>query len=196
MGSSGDGSRASHESSQELIRRARAGDSLAETRLCERYMEPLRRWASGRLPRWARSAVDTDDLVQEALSATVRNLESFDPRGKGAFHAYLRRALDNRIRDEVRRARTHPPGGMVAADLPSTDSSPLEQAIGKQALERYERALQRLKPDEREAILARVELKQTYAEIAGWLDKPSADAARMMVSRALVRLAREMGRER
>ena len=45
----------------------------------------------------------------------------------------------------------------------------------------------------REAVIARVEMGLGYAEIARHLDKPSADAARMAVSRALVRLAREMG---
>ena len=38
------------------------------------------------------------------------------------------------------------------------DNSPLEEAIGREAVERYEAALQRLKPEEREAIIARVEL--------------------------------------
>src|SRR5437762_9547258 len=35
--------------------------------------------------------------------------------------------------------------------------SPLEQAIGHEAVDRYERALERLKPEEREAIIARSE---------------------------------------
>ena len=53
-------------------------------------------------------------------------------------------------------------------------------------------ALQRLKPAEREAIVARVELQLTYEELAVALDKPSKDAARMAVARALLRLAMEM----
>ena len=42
--------------------------------------------------------------------------------------------------------------------------SPLEQAIGRDALERYERALARLKPEDQEATLARVEMGYTYQE--------------------------------
>jgi hypothetical protein len=42
--------------------------------------------------------------------------------------------------------------------------------------------------------VARVELDGTYEELAEVLGKPSADAARMTVSRALVRLAEEMRR--
>jgi RNA polymerase sigma-70 factor (ECF subfamily) len=70
--------------------------------------------------------------------------------------------------------------------------SPLEQAIGAEALERYERALARLAAADREAVIARLELGLTYAELAQALGRPSPDAARMMVARAMVRLAGEL----
>ena len=44
--------------------------------------------------------------------------------------------------------------------------------------------------------MARVELGLDYAEISGLLELPSVPAARVAVSRALVRLAMEMGVER
>ena len=71
-------------------------------------------------------------------------------------------------------------------------TSPLESAIGKQTLESYEAALARLTDDEREAVVTRVELGFSYAEVAEDIGKPSADAARMTVVRALVKLARDM----
>src|SRR4029077_16862316 len=74
--------------------------------------------------------------------------------------------------------------------------SPLEEAIGREAGERYERALNRLKPEEREAIIAKVEMGYSYAELAEALGKPTADAARKAAQRALVRRAEEMKRER
>ena len=61
-------------------------------------------------------------------------------------------------------------------------------------MERYERALSTLKSDERNAIIARVEMGYTYEEMAQELGKPSAEAARKAAQRALVRLAGEMGR--
>jgi DNA-directed RNA polymerase specialized sigma24 family protein len=67
-------------------------------------------------------------------------------------------------------------------------------AIGQEALEQYDAALGRLRADERELIVARVELGLTYHEVAEVLGKPSNDAARMAVARALVRLSEEMGR--
>jgi DNA-directed RNA polymerase specialized sigma24 family protein len=72
--------------------------------------------------------------------------------------------------------------------------SPLDEAIGVETLERYETALGRLKPEEREAIIGRVEFGQSYAELATSLGKSSPDAVRMVVTRALVRLAEEMTR--
>ena len=38
-----------------------------------RYLAPLRRWARGRLPQWARDMRDTDDLVQDTLLHTLRD---------------------------------------------------------------------------------------------------------------------------
>src|SRR5207248_5055078 len=46
-------------------------------------------------------------------------------------------------------------------------------SIGREAVETYESALERLKPEEREAIIGRVELGYSYEELAGTLDKRS-----------------------
>jgi len=176
----------------ELLRRAREGDDRARSELARRYFPLLRRWASGRLPGWARSVVDTDDIVQDTLFRTLGRVEHFEPRGEGAFHAYLREALRRRIIDEVRRAHRGTATAQGQADAVDPAPSPLETAVGREALERYEAALLRLRPGEREAILARVELGLPYARVAETLGKSSSDAARMAVSRALVRLAEEM----
>jgi RNA polymerase sigma-70 factor (ECF subfamily) len=180
----------------ELLHRARGGDRDALERLARRFMAPLHRWASGRLPRWARDALDTEDLVQETLLKTIRNVGEFEPRHEGAFQAYLRKALGNRIREEVRRVARRPAKTGLAVDRPASEASPLDQAIGREALERYEHALARLREEDREAIVARIELGLSYAEVARAIDKPTPDAARMAVSRALVRLAEEMGHGR
>lgn len=53
----------------------------------------------------------------------------------------------------------HPVTGALSEDGHGDPSaSPPEQAIGREALERYEAALERLRPEEREVIIARVEL--------------------------------------
>ena len=175
-----------------LLTRARAGDQEALNDLFARYIPSLRRWASGRLPRWARDVAETQDLVQETVIQAFKRIEGFDHRGEGALQAYLRQAVMNRIRDELRRAARRPAPEELDADAPDQGVSPLEAAVGSEALERYETALERLTETERELIVARVDLGMTYAELAVACGKPSADAARMAVSRALVRLAEEM----
>src|SRR4051794_16651827 len=92
----------SSESSINLLDRARAGDDAALNALVARYLPRLRRWASGRLPQWARDMADTQDLVQETVLQTFRRIEGFEYRGDGALQAYLRQAVMNRIRDELR----------------------------------------------------------------------------------------------
>jgi RNA polymerase sigma-70 factor (ECF subfamily) len=178
----------------QLVERAKAGDSDALERLVARFLPPLRRWASGRLPRWTRNVMDTDDLVQETVIRAVKRLDRFEVRHEGALQAYLRQAVINRIRDEVRRVGRSPDVVELPEEQPDAGASPLDIAIGREAGERYEAALARLRPEEREAIITRIELEYSYRQIAEALGKPSADAARMAVSRAILRLAQEMNR--
>jgi RNA polymerase sigma-70 factor (ECF subfamily) len=98
----------------------------------------------------------------------------------------------NRIRDEIRRARRRPPPEELGEDIPSRWTSPLDQAIGQETVDRYEAALADLRDEEREAIIARVELGHTWDEVAAMLGKSSPDAARVATQRALVRLATKM----
>jgi len=180
------------ESTFELIERVRGGDRDALERLAARHVGPLRRWVSGRLPRWARDVADTDDLVQDTLLRTFKRIETFEPRGVGALHAYLRQAVLNRVREELRRKGRAPARLDVDAVPLASDDSPLEEAIGRETLDRYEAALARLRPEDREAIVGRVEMDCTYEELATALGKPTAEAARKAARRALLRLAAEM----
>jgi RNA polymerase sigma-70 factor (ECF subfamily) len=184
------------ETSFTLVERACSGDQRALDELCARYLPRLQRWAHGRLPGWARDALDTHDLVQETLAHVAGRIQKFEPRHKAAFQAYLRQALLNRVRDQIRRVKRRPAPDPLDSSRVSDEPTPLEEAIGRQALERYEAALQRLKPGDRDAIILRVELGCPLAEVAEALNKPTVGAAHVAVSRALVRLAKEMSRHR
>ncbi|HEX5044396.1 MAG TPA: sigma-70 family RNA polymerase sigma factor [Candidatus Polarisedimenticolaceae bacterium] len=184
------------ETSLELLDRVRAGDRGALERLCAIHLPAITRWASGRLPRWARDLLSTDDLVQETVFNTLQAIGHFEPRREGALQAYLRQAVYNRIQDEVRRVHRRPHRSPLDETELASNPSPLEEAVGRETLERYEGALARLRAEDREAIVARVELGLSYREVAASLGKPSEAAAQMAVSRALMRLAKEMGHER
>jgi RNA polymerase sigma factor (sigma-70 family) len=181
------------ETSFELIRRARDGDAAAVEALCTRYLPRLRRWATGRVPASARSVIDTGDVVLEVLYKAIRQLKTFEPRHDGSFQSYLRTAVLNRIRDL---ARVHRPTAVTLdGEQPSAEQSPLEQAITAEGIERYEAALARLRPDDRELIVARFEWGLDHAELADLLGRPSAAASRVATHRAVALLVKEMTRD-
>lgn len=182
------------ESTFVLLDMARGGDGRALERLFARYLTPLRRFAHGRLPTSARDLMETNDLVQETLMQTFKRIDTFKPQREGALLAYLRQSIVNKVRDEVRRRARRPLPETLNESAVDGAVSPLDAAIGQEAVERYESALQRLHDEEREAIVARVELGMSFDEVAAALGKPTADAARKAVSRALLRLAEEMRR--
>lgn len=182
----------SSEATVELLSRVKAGDSAAAERLLARCIPPLRRWAHGRLPAYDRGVQDTTDLVNDAVFAALRCIEIREARHEGALQAYLRQAVMNRIRDVMRQRRRRPEQAKVPPDLPDTGASPLELAIGADNIDRYEEALKRLRPADREAIITRIELQYSYAEVAVALDAPTADAARVAVTHAVRRLVEEM----
>ena len=182
------------DSTSTLLERARAGDSAAIDILFARCTPPLLRWARGRLPRWARDLADTQDVVQEAVLQTFRHLETFSARGDGALQAYLRQAVLNRIRDHIRRVSRRPVATELDSQHEDAGPSPLEEAVGRETVERYEAALARLSDADRELIVASVELGYAPEQVAEMTGRASADAARKAARRALVKLAEEMGR--
>ncbi len=182
------------ESSMNLVLRAKQGQEDAVEQLCARYMPRLKRWAHGRLPGSSRGVLDTEDLAQEVLSRAVEHIGTFEPRHPGAFQGYLRQILMNRVRDEARKGKRRPAAAPLEDEPVADEPSPLELAIGRETLDRYEVALGRLKAQDREMIIARLELGFSAAEIATEFGKPTAGAAQMAVTRALLRLAEEMAR--
>jgi RNA polymerase sigma-70 factor, ECF subfamily len=183
---------ADSESTASLLAKVRAGDEEARDRLVIRYMALLRRWAHGRLPPRARDLADTDDLVQTILIRALDGVERFEPRREGAFLAHLRKILWNEIRSAARRADRGPVQKALPADLRDERPSPLVEAIGHEAMERYEAALATLTEGQQQAVVLKVEMGFTYAEVAEAMGKASEDAARMLVARALTRLSEIM----
>jgi len=181
------------DSTLDVLERARQGDGAAARVLIERTVGPLRRWARGRLPNYARDAANTEDVVQDAVVRALARVEHFEHRSVDGMQKYLRESVRNRIRDEVRRVSRRG----VTQELPEAvyddGYSPLEELILKERSERYLAGLRTLKPAERMAIIFRLEHRHSFEVIAQKLGKSSPDAARMMVSRAVKRLAAAIG---
>ena len=177
----------------QLLERAKAGDRSALELLVARYRPRLVRWATGRLPHYARSLHDTADLVQETLLGAIEGLDRIVESSPGQFQAYVRKAVLNRIRDQIRWASRRPGDGKAMEHFSDSAPSPLERAIGAEMVERYERALDQLSDVERQLIHLRIELDFSYVEIAAAMDRGTRDAARMAVQRAIRKLAKAMG---
>jgi len=173
-----------------LLARARQGSPSAVGALFTRYSSWLRRWTHGRLPRWVRGAVDTSDLVQDSLHHTFSRLPEFEHEHAGALRAYLRRAVVNRIRDEMRRAAFRL--STIAPDDPVRHSdeatAQFRQLVDDEAWGRYLQGLKRLNARDRRLLVGRAELGYSYRQLAFTERLPSPEAARKAVGRALVRL--------
>ena len=177
-----------------LLDRARSGDDSARNELLARYLPALRCWAHGRLPPGARGLADSEDLVQVTLIGALKHLDKFEDRHEGAFLAYLRRALLNALRMEIRRGRQRRTDTWLPEEMPDLGASVVELVAGRETMERYEAALSALPEEARVAVILRLEFEYTYAQIADATGRPTPDAARMYVTRAIADLARVLAR--
>ncbi|MEM7002898.1 MAG: RNA polymerase sigma factor [Pseudomonadota bacterium] len=168
------------------------GDDQAREILLARYLPRLQAWAHGRLPPHQRDLAETDDLVQITMLRALNKLQDFEARKPGAFLAYLRTILLNVLRDEVRRGKRRPVSLSMSLSELTADSSTVEQLVGIETLEAYERALLRLPEEKRLAVIMRVEFGMSYQEIAEELERDSANGTRMLVVRAIEELAEAM----
>ena len=181
------------DASRTLLRRAKAGDTRALSALFREHGSKLKRWAAGRLPRWARGLYDTADLVQETLLQTFRRIDAFEHRGTGALQAYLRQAVMNRIRDEVRKVGRRPlTTDIEGIDLRSSVPPPDQLAFANEQERRYKAALAHLTEMERLLVVGRLELQYNYEQLALITNRPTASAARVALRRAILKLADRM----
>lgn len=176
-----------------LIRRIQAGDQAAREQLLRRFLPILTRWAHGRLPARIRDLNETDDLVQVTLMRALGHLDKFESGGPGAFLAYLRQALLNQIRDEIRRHQRRPEHTEVDSETGDEDTpAVLDMLVGNERMRAYEQALAAMPKRQQGLIVMRVEFGMSYPEIAAEVGG-SADAARVMVARAMVQMSQLLG---
>ncbi len=168
-----------------------AGDRTALATLVARCIPALRRWTHGRLPGWARTYLDTVDLVQDAVLHTILKADGLDLRSRRALAGYLRQTVRNRLLDEHRRLAVRGPSEPLPDALPDPSPSPFDRAVTREEQRRYRAALAQLRPRDRELIVAHVELEYTHAQLACMIGR-TPHAARMALRRAISRLAERM----
>ncbi len=190
---------------QLLLQRVRVGDKQALNDLYERYGMRVLAAVRARLGAKLRQKVESWDIVQEALQASLKGVSEFDDSSEGAFMRYLTRIVENRIRDkhdyfqagvrnqdkECPLPGARSPDSSTPLDIPEKSGvpSPSQVLVLSEDLARLEKALDELPDDARELIVAVKIEGQTYQEVGRELGK-SADAVRMQVNRAMATLTR------
>ncbi|MEM1082445.1 MAG: RNA polymerase sigma factor, partial [Pseudomonadota bacterium] len=183
------------DSTHQLIRRCNSGDTSARDQLARRCLPILQRWARGRLPMYGRDLAETNDLVQITVVRAFNNLDRFESKRQGAFLAYLRTILLSCAKDEIRRTMRSRKRLVPANTLQIMGASVEDSTIELEELEAFEAMVDRLPEPKRSAVILRVEMGFGYEQIAEELDCKTANAARMMIRRALSELAQKIDHE-
>ena len=189
--------------SEILIARAGQGDPDAIGRLFERHLSALRAYVRLRGGGRVRRQENDSDVVQSVCLELLKNLENFRYEGEAAFRhwlftAALRKLVEKdrywraakRDADRVASSERQSPSATDAlAEVYADLCTPSQVAIGRESLERVERALDAMPEDQREILLMSRLMGLSHAEIAQRVGR-SELAVRSALSRALARLAR------
>jgi RNA polymerase sigma-70 factor (subfamily 1) len=175
----------------DLLHRAVEGERDAAEELIRRYEGPIRALVHLRLGRDLRGRVDTDDIVQSALTLAVRDLPSFRSRGEAAFLKWLLSIAERKLGMAARfhRAARRDVGRELPPERwegrPGDRTSPSRAAARDEDRERVRSAVSLLREQDREVVELRSFRGLSFGEIAGRLGLNSEDAARHRYARAL-----------
>lgn len=90
------------EDEQRVVAAAVAGDNDALTRLLAECSPPLQARLAGKIAPAFRTVLDTDDVLQVTYLEAFQRIGRFEPRGPGAFLAWITRIAENNLLDAVR----------------------------------------------------------------------------------------------
>ena len=195
---------------QHLVALAKEGDEAAVNQLCTVYGERVRRIIRFRLDQRLRPKLDSVDVVQDALILALGGLQDFTYRNEGDFLRWLSRIAENKLRDILdqfhadkrdihreipfKKEGRSTEGGSLGAAGPVRATTPSVIACRKEALDRLEKTLDKLRPQYREVIVLKRIDGLSHAEIAERLGK-NAGAVRMLLARAMAALTIAYGRD-
>ena len=188
---------------QELITLAKDGDESALDQLCGVYAERVRWMVRFRMSKELRSKLDSMDLVQDVLIHALGGLGDFTYKNEGDFVRWLSKIAQNALRDNLDKLHAdkrdiykelpldgYGPttgGRVLGAAGPLDTTTPSVIMSRKEDLAKLEKAIDELKPEYREVIVLTKIEGLSYGQIGSRLGK-SADAVRMLVSRAMAAL--------
>jgi len=184
-----------------LVRRCLAGDAAAWEEIVNRYHRRIYNICY----RFAGSQDDAQDLTQEVFIKMYRTLASYDV-GKGAFMTWVTTVTRNLLVDHFRKTKQdRMTDSLDGAPSEHEDALPLSDQIqdkglppdarveSREAGEVVHRALQKLSPELREAVILRDLQDMDYREIAVVLKVPEG-TVKSRINRGRAELARLLQR--
>jgi RNA polymerase sigma-70 factor (ECF subfamily) len=164
---------------KELVARALQGDESAYRELLERFRRPV----FSLIYRMIGDHEQAEDLAQESFVKAFNNLDSYNPSYR--FSSWLFKIANNHAIDHLRRARLttvsiHGSPHALDAEreketrivLEAQDESPEQEILALELGTQIERAIARLRPDYRTAIVLRHIENRPYEEIAEIMEVP------------------------
>jgi RNA polymerase sigma-70 factor (ECF subfamily) len=140
-----------------LISAAQKGDRLAFTELVQRYWDGLFRW----LFHLTHDHHAAEDLAQETFLKVFSGLNSF--RLGTNFRAWLFRIGHNTFVNQRRGKTRH--RRPLPDELPGRAPGPMDDLLSREALQTIGKAIRRLPPDFRAALLLRLDQDLSFREI-------------------------------
>jgi len=184
-----------------IVRRCISGDAAAWQEIVQRYHRRIYNICY----RFAGSADDAQDLTQEVFIKMYRTLSSYDVE-RGGFMTWITTITRNLLVDHFRKSKQDRiTDSLDATPSEHEDSMPLVEQIQDKSLppdsrvqsretgETVNRALQKLSPDLREAVILRDLQDLDYREIATVLKVPEG-TVKSRINRGRAELARLLQR--
>ena len=184
-----------------LVRRCLAGDAVAWEEIVQRYHRRIYNICY----RFAGSPEDAQDLTQEVFIKMYRTLNSYD-LGRGAFMTWVTTVTRNLLVDHFRKSKqdrmtdsldtvtsAHEDAMPLSEQIPDKAAPPDSGVQSRETREAVHRALQKLSPELREAVILRDLQDMDYREIAGVLRVPEG-TVKSRINRGRAELARLLQR--
>ena len=197
-----------HDIHHKLVEEAVTGSQLAVESLLERHLPGLQAFVRLHAGERLLAKESSSDLVQSACREVLQDLPGRANLDEAAFKRWLYLAAERKILDRARYyARGKRDAGRevaAAGEMSSAEAgsllracaslyTPTENAEAREELARFELAFQQLPEEYREVILMARILELAHAQIAEQMGRTEA-SVRVLLHRALARLARLMGR--
>ena len=184
-----------------LVRRCVAGDAAA----WEEIVRHFNRRIYNICYRFTGSADDADDMTQEVFIKVYRTLSSFDQE-KGSFQTWVTTMTRNLLVDHFRKSKMDRATDSMDetatedADSPALSEqiadqgpSPDQKILTRETQELVQKALQKLSPELREAVILRDLQDMDYRDIALALKVPEG-TVKSRINRGRTELARVLSR--